>query len=251
MESYVALAYLQYNFGQSDKPLFACEQAIRLGKKLVDDNPTNSKFQDKVAQSYFTQAMVQCNLQQNQNAIKSLKIAVAIQEKLSRDNPAVTSFRHHQGKYLWSLGNLQCDSQLSDEGLESGQVARDILKELINKDPSQKQILPDLASSHLVVGKAFRQKGQRAEALSAFRESIPVFETVAQEDPGIKEYNRACYLVLCTTVIGDQKKGLTPEEKAQRTKYAGEAMAALRQAVAAGYANANEMNEDPRPELAS
>jgi serine/threonine-protein kinase len=96
---------------------------------------------------------------------------------------------------------------------------------------SKRRVLSD---AYLALTKVQRKAGRPAAAAATARERAKLW-------PGsyLETYNLACDLAQCATLVGKDK------ERAQRQKYADEAMEALRAAVLLGYNNVAHAKIDP------
>jgi len=234
-ESYASISHLQQEIGEVSGALESCDKARSVADNLARAHPDSYEFQDRKAKSYFELALVQGIAGQSTQAIGSIKRTLAIWEKLAHDNPAVTMFRFELAKTSWSLGNLQCDTGQLAEALKSSAQARDILTRLDRENPDNNLIREHLANSYGIIGKVQRKTGQAAEALGSFQQAVFMLKKAARHEPTTGYYNLGCFLALCSTVA----------EKTQRPTYSNQAVQALQQSVAAGWANADQMKSDP------
>jgi hypothetical protein len=63
-------------------------------------------------------------------------------------------------------------------------------------------------------------------------------------DPAVDAYGAACMLAQCVTVVENDDKHDAPKRQAEMAIYADQAMAMLRDAVAKGYKNIEQMKKD-------
>jgi len=88
-----------------------------------------------------------------------------------------------------------------------------------------------LGKHYVDLARALRARGQADEAAGAIRERIKLWP----DNPG-ELYDAACEFALCVSIA---------RETGAKKKYADEAIAALRTAVAAGWSNAAHTSRDP------
>src|SRR5262249_57720154 len=84
-----------------------------------------------------------------------------------------------------------------------------------------------------------RELGRAAESGAAPRERQRLWPTNVPQ-----LYSVACEFALCVPLVGKGKADLSTAEQAERRQYAQQAMAALRQAVTAGYKDADQLTKD-------
>jgi tetratricopeptide (TPR) repeat protein len=87
------------------------------------------------------------------------------------------------------------------------------------------------------VGDILRAQGRSAEAIQTYRQGSELLDALPRET-GQHFFNRACFLALCARPANDPSTAPSDLERAERRRHADLAMAALRDALSAGYKNA-------------
>src|SRR5262249_2414268 len=101
------------------------------------------------------------------------------------------------------------------------------------------QLFRDRLSRHYInLARVQRKCGRPAEAAAATRER----QRLWSDDP-VKLYEVALELALCMPLVGQGKAELTAAEQAERRGYGDEAVAALRQAIARGYTDLDQLTK--------
>jgi tetratricopeptide (TPR) repeat protein len=95
----------------------------------------------------------------------------------------------------------------------------------------------ELFQDYVSVGDIHREQGREAEAVHSHRQAIELLDAQPRET-GQDFFNIACFLALCARPACDPDKAPGDVELAECRVHANSAMAALRQAIAAGYRNA-------------
>src|SRR5262249_52872063 len=85
-----------------------------------------------------------------------------------------------------------------------------------------------------------RVLGRPAEAAAASRERGQLWP----ENPA-ELYQVACELAQCVPLVARGRDALSPEEQAERQKYADLALETLRQAVAHGFRDLDRLQKEP------
>ena len=127
-----------------------------------------------------------------------------------------------------------------------------VRQKLAEANPPVTDYQRDLASTLSQLGIAQRRGGRPADAVASFRKAIVIMEGLPTLTPG-QHYELACYRARLAEVAAASGSGVTA---AEGQAAADQALAALRQAVAAGYRNVAHMKSDtdldalvPRPDF--
>jgi tetratricopeptide (TPR) repeat protein len=167
------------------------------------------------------------------------RTALAIQQKLADDNPAVTEFRHFLAGSQSELGRLLARENRFPEAftaLETGLVIR---QKLVDADPKNTGYAWYLGGSYAYRGGARVRTGQPAEAAADLRRSVELWARVPNLDGG-RKFERARSLALLAGLGNEPKSGVTAAEAAA---FADQAIATLRDAIGAGWAQRDELKE--------
>src|SRR5262249_36435773 len=127
------------------------------------------------------------------------------------------------------------------EALASYKKALAIQQKLADTHPKDPHHQGDLANSVASLGAFERAGGHPASADAVFRQALGILERFPSRGP-IDPYNLACCDAMLAGAAADRGSGITA---ADATAAADKAMAALRDAVAAGYRNVAGIKSDP------
>jgi tetratricopeptide (TPR) repeat protein len=173
-------------------------------------------------------------------ALQSHEKARALLMEPAESNSA---FAYLQGELAGSLdkiGLLQSVSGKPTEALESCKKALAIRNKLSDAQPAVVFFRVDVADSLSSLGTVQRRAGLPAEAIESFHRAIELVEQLPTPTPR-NHYNLACYHAQLAGVATDAASGMTVEEgKVEAEK----AMAALRQAVGAGFNAVGRLRSD-------
>jgi tetratricopeptide (TPR) repeat protein len=135
--------------------------------------------------------------------------------------------------YLTQLGRLRLEHGKTDAAAAPLEEAVRLFRDV----PAAKRSWMVVAL--LMQAEYFRRKDRPADAVAALVEA----RGVAAKDAGWL-YQTATGLAACVPLVGRGKSQLSDDEMAERAKYKAEAVATLRAAVAAGYADVKQLTED-------
>jgi tetratricopeptide (TPR) repeat protein len=151
--------------------------------------------------------------------------------KLADANPAVMLFRRDLGYSHHNIGDLLARQDSWTEAITAYREALTVRQKLAEANPTVTDYQRDLASTLSHLGIAQRRGGRPAAAAASFRKAIVIMEGLPTLTPG-QHYELACYRALLAEVAAASGSGVTA---AEGQAAADQALAALRQAVDAGY----------------
>jgi hypothetical protein len=117
-----------------------------------------------------------------------------------------------------------------------------IREALARDNPTSIRHRTDLSWGYLHLAIVQAAAGQPDEALVNLRKAEQIVGRLPDDDP-ITHYNLACAYAQCSTGTHRGERGLSAKQAGDEA-YADRAMAALRRAVAAGYANVALIRRD-------
>jgi serine/threonine-protein kinase len=240
--SYRDIGTIQRASGHSTEALAAYERARAISQTLADAHPLDTQFQSDLAQSHSDIGFAYHETGQLALAQASLELARTILQKLAEANPAVTRFEGDLAQDLQVIGSIEDQTGHPDQALASYERAMGILQKVADLNPTLTVFQNRLAMSHSYVGLARKRGGRPAEAADEFKKSVAIMERLSSLQPdGYNLYNLACFRSLLSGIAAEPGSGLTPDEV---TRLGGQAVLALRQAVAAGFHDVAFMRKD-------
>jgi hypothetical protein len=233
------------------KALARHQGAVRLLEKLVERDRGDRTFRHELAKSYFNVSVIQGARAEaarrrfgwppalklrNGEERPALERARKVQEELVRAEPDNLDFRHELSRTLNNLGiNLWITKREVQARLVLFQ-AIDNLKPAVARAPEVVAYRRTLNAHYGFLGEIEWRMGHAAESAKAIRERLKLWPGDAAE-----LYAGACELARAAGVAG--------LDRAERDKYLTESVAALRQAVAAGFRDTAKLRGDPALEL--
>jgi serine/threonine protein kinase len=239
----------------------AIRDALALYQQLLSDFPTVPTYREECSGAYHTLGNLLSRTSRGMEAETAYHQALSLQEKLATDFPAVPGYRVQLALTQINIGRLLSARQRPAESLPWHQQALALLEPIHHKAPQDVQARNVLCRGHWSRAEALENLNRRREALTdwdrAFELSPPgnrldaqlrralcraragkATEAVADaaaltKDPGTSGptlYDAACIYSLVTGERGPQTLPSMLQDQ-----YAGQAVALLRRAQAAGF----------------
>jgi serine/threonine-protein kinase len=225
--------------GKPEEALVSYRKALAIRQKLADANPAVTDFQVGLAGTQGNIGVLLSMTGRPEEAMASYLEVLARFQKVADANPAVTKFQLKLANTQTNIGRgLDRLKRLADAltALEAGLVIR---QKLARADPNSAVCSRALGESHAFRGGARVRAGQPAEAAADLRRALELWAKFPSlEIELLVERSRA--LALLAGLGGDAKSGVTKEEA---KRFADQSVAALADAVKAGWAYPSELKE--------
>jgi serine/threonine-protein kinase len=213
------------------------ERSRDLRERLVRENPAVVEYQEYLARSCDNLGMFHLRHGRNADALPYQRRTCELRTRLARDFPDDLDAQS-------SLGGALHNMAMSLVGLGQAREAEAAFREAIDhqlkafgREPQVLMYRRFLSNHYQSMGILLRQGGRAAEAAEFARRRRALW-------PGnpAETFHAACELAQCASAVGRGRPDpdLNESQRAERARIADEAMAALRQAVAAGL-------RDPAP----
>jgi tetratricopeptide (TPR) repeat protein len=225
--------------GHSDEAQRLCEQGITFGKARVRDHPRDVELRIALANLEHYSTGFEKNRGRLVEALKIMRSAADSLGALARENPLLIRARENWAATLIDLSTLQSDLGQYAEAEQSARTLIDLIEALVRQVPSSPYFRIMAAYGYAVLGKARLKAGSHGEALALSRKSEAILET---SDDANDLQNLACILAVAST-IADPAEGPAAAERQRRD--ADRAVAAIRRAIALGYADSGMLKNDP------
>jgi serine/threonine protein kinase len=277
--SYSSLGHSLRNTGRISEAVNLAKTAIELRQKVIEREPNVAEYRRYIGLDYHQLGISLWALGRNSEADEALSKAIAAEESLVALQPDVpdlramlAGFQMNRGLMLARSGRLTEAERTLTSAIATHQV-------LLAQQPRRNDFVSAKARAVASLGEVMAARGFHETAVGHFRAAISVHRTLFDREPNVPEfrkflldehrslveslialrrlddaleaarervklgrgaepvniYNGACAIARCVSIA------VTP---ARERAVADEAMAALREAVSAGYANAIEMNLD-------
>jgi serine/threonine-protein kinase len=237
---HINIGALLLDTGQPQAALTAYQKARAIYQQLADANPQVIEYQYALGGVHNNIGLLLSQIGKRSEAVTAYQQTLAIFEKLAAANPKVPGFRRAVGMSLNNIGEEQTKSGQLPEAIATCERARDIHQALVTAYPTVTDFKNGLAFSLSSLGRAQQRAGRDAAAVASLRRAIALrgeLPTLSLE----ARYDLACDQALLATLARGKASGLTA---AEGQAAADASLEALRQAVAAGYANVARLRAD-------
>jgi serine/threonine protein kinase/tetratricopeptide (TPR) repeat protein len=213
--------------------------AVAIRKQLATDFPDRPEFRRDLAWSHYYRGLLLRHMDRLKEAEAAYADALAIQKQLVADFPQQPDQRNElSGSYV-NLALLhvdQRDFKAAKADLEAALPHHDSALKANPKNPKYQEFY---RNNLVTLIRSNAGLGDRAGALAAAEK----LRDLGWDLPG-NAYHAACGLALCIPLVEKDDQATKEERDKQMAFYGGEAMKMLRHAVARGFRDAAQVNED-------
>ncbi len=262
----------------------ACEEALAIQQRLTDTQPQSTKYLSDLAVSYHNLGTLQGHSGHVAEAIEAYHQAVGIRRRLLRIAPSVIHYRRDLAVNCNNLGQLHQKSKDHQAALQCFDEAIELFRQLASDHPEEYAHRSCLGGALNNRAMAYRSLGNQEESESAFRAAIEHQQEARELRPDVVEIRHflSNHLANLAELLRDQgrlqeavdvtltRKQLWPDdpdrlfgvavELAQaasieseedgaldeyRLEWTDAALAALQEAVRAGFSNSDQIRQEP------
>jgi tetratricopeptide (TPR) repeat protein/tRNA A-37 threonylcarbamoyl transferase component Bud32 len=218
---------------QPEKARSSYEQAIAMWEKLVQENPTVSHFRNGLAMVHNNLGNLD-RVWRRDKSMQSFETARGIWEEMVKADPDNLELRSNLATCCANIGLSLSLRKQREAAVGSYEEAIRHRRIAYNGQPeANRQTLSD---HYCDLAKLQHALGRLNEAAEAALERQKLWPTNPNQ-----LYEVARELALCVPLVGKDKDPLLPEEQAQRRRYSDQALDVLRQAVANGYKDIEQL----------
>jgi tetratricopeptide (TPR) repeat protein len=229
---------LLYYTGDRTGARRAWEEQRDIATALEAESPTDA-VRAVLARSHSTLAVLLMETGKPAEALQAFQKAFAIQQQLADAHPAVLKFQHTLAQSHNLLGRLFAHQQRFAEAIAAIDAGLAIRQKLAKADPKSTEYPTDLGYSHAYRGWALVRSGRPSQAAADLRQAVALWAKAKAPNPETR-FERSLALALLAGRGGDAQSGVTPAEAAA---FADQAVAALGDAIKAGWNRPNELKE--------
>jgi serine/threonine protein kinase len=233
------IANIQRARGRRDESLRTHRRALEIEEALVAADPRVVRYQTSMAGSYNAIGMIQAELGRLEESLRTFRQFQDRMRAVLADDPKNGGARMWLANALHNSAGVLADLGQTAEAVRTYRQAIEQTSRVAAAGPQLKNPRRALRSSYRDLAGALRTLGRPAEAAAALFEHPGLWD-----DDADALYNLACGLALCIPDPPKDGSEPTPEQQAERQKYANRAMTALRRAVAAGFRDASHILKD-------
>jgi tetratricopeptide (TPR) repeat protein len=233
----IGLAYIRT--GKPEEALTPTRNALAIYQNLADAHPGIPAYERDAGWSHYSIGVLLAKIGKPAEAIQAHQQALAIRQKLVAVNPAVAQFQNDLAWSYIELGRLLAYQQRFAEGFTALNAGLAIRQKLAEADPKNMEHASDLGYSHAYRGWALVRSAQPSQAAVDLRRALELWAKAKSPNPET-QFERSRALALLAGLGRDAKSGVTAAEAAS---FAEQSVAALRDAISAGWNSANEFKE--------
>jgi eukaryotic-like serine/threonine-protein kinase len=230
---YVNGGSLLVDLGRTEEACEPYRRAVEIQEALATANPSVGSYRGALAQTLLTLGWVQRQLGRGTEALEMYRRSMGLAEGVFAENREAASMRNLLAQGLVQAGNFLLKESRTAEALPMMRRALEIQEALARDHPDSISERSALANVLRGVGRAEAASRHPAESRAAFLRASQIDRSLAATYPSTR-YNLACSLALMIPVT----------EPEGREALAVQAIEALRQAMADGYANLALVEKD-------
>jgi serine/threonine-protein kinase len=237
---YHGLGYAHWGAGEAAEALRWYQQAHAVSERLARANPAAAAEQATLAGCCSELGDLQRTLGKPAEALPFLEQARNLYEQLLRADPENHLYRHYLGAALHNLGCALMQLDRRPEAMTAFQRAIDHQRAVFARAPHLPACRQFLGLHYSVLAMCYRDADRLPEAAALTRQRQELWP-----DSPEQLYSVACEWARYVPLVGKGQAEPGAEGQVQRRRYADEAMAALRQAVAKGYKQVEHIKNNP------
>jgi tetratricopeptide (TPR) repeat protein len=226
-----------------DEALQAYRHCVALRLELAREYPNDPAIHWSLANSFNNIAVELTNRGHRQQALEMYlqanQYGLAAQAKMPHAIDIGTGLGigyANAGRAYWGLGHKEA-------ALREFQKAADHLRVLSQNNPAVPAVQSYFVRALKELATKQRALGRGEDAARSLRLARGIVERFPHETPG-DFYYLACFRAVYAGLIGHGKAELSDDEATERREQADQAMAALKQAIAKGYADAESLKKE-------
>jgi tetratricopeptide (TPR) repeat protein len=233
------IAALLTDTGKPEEALASHRKALAIRQNLVDSYPAIMEFQNLLAASHDNIGLSLSKAGKPDEALLSHRKALSISQTLADANPTDPRYQLGLGSAHNNIGRLHACKKRFAEAFTALDAGLAICQKLAETDPKTTEYTTHLGYSHAYRGWALVRNGQVAQAGADLRRAVELWTKDSAPYPETR-FERSRALALLAELGGDAKSGVT---KMEARTFADQSVAALADAVKAGWALPGELKE--------
>jgi serine/threonine protein kinase/tetratricopeptide (TPR) repeat protein len=225
--------------GKLEEAMVAYCKTLAIFQKVADANPAVTEFQVGLAKSHNNIGLLLSKMGKPEEAMLACGKTVDIYKKLVEANPTVPEYQAGLAKAHNNLGHVLARAKRFAEAFTALDAGLAIRKKLVEAYPKATEYGIHLGYSHAYRGWALVRAGEPSKAAADLRQAVELW--FKDPAPDLQtQYQRSQALALLAGLGGEAKSGVT---MAETRMFADQAVAALRDAINAGWNQSDELKE--------
>jgi eukaryotic-like serine/threonine-protein kinase len=209
-------------------------ERVRAGRELLlKVNPDEIRHQQQLAWALRTQAACCVTLGRLAQARPLAQRALAVLERTAEANPNRLDIQVDLAEINCALGEIEAGDGQPERARGYYEQSWAIREKRVAADPTHEPSIAFCADSVRRIGTTLQASGRPADAVAYYRRSIAILEGL-KKPRALDIYDAACCHSLISGVATQARSGLSADESSVE---AARAVAGIRQAFEAGYAN--------------
>jgi tetratricopeptide (TPR) repeat protein len=235
--TYNLIAVVHEQRGRLAESLRAHEQAFALRRALVAAHPDDPSFQNALAATLNNLGvLLDKTSPEHQEKLAMFRRAVEHSRIACAAAPEVVQYGRFLIAELRNIGASEYELGHPDRALLAFRESLEVSRRLVRENPAIVSLRRELLQDYRSVGDILGAEGRPAEAVQNYRQAIELVDALPRETAQ-DFFTIACFLAVCARPANDPATVPSDREQAECRPNADAAMAALRQAIAAGYRN--------------
>jgi eukaryotic-like serine/threonine-protein kinase len=227
--AHLNLGYLLSQTGRPQEAEADYRQAVEILQKLTEEHAAVSDYSMPLAITHLNLGNLLSNTNRTREARAEYGAGLAIHQKLAEAEPGNPRWRREIGRCLINLGNLDIEAGRPDAAADRLRESVALHERLAAGDPAVTDYRNGLAYALTALGRALHRAGRGAEAEGPLRRAAELREAIPDLSLEAR-FDQACGLALLASTAA-----LAGPNSAAAAAAGDRAMAALREALAAGF----------------
>jgi tetratricopeptide (TPR) repeat protein len=245
------LAIFQANLGLAQLVLgrhAEAEQSLQRSLTIYDRIPQGERGDPEYAKSKARASAVldlaKKELARCARELGEVESVIKRDEQQAGANPERMDLHVHLARQYATRARLQRSLGRQKDALASYRTTVGLVEKLVKARPAEGGLRKELADICEALGRLEAEASQPSAALRTLRRTLELLQERADGGPA-EQYRQARLWALCGTLMGAGKEKLSGAEREEQARCADRAVQALRQAIAAGYREAERMRYEP------
>jgi tetratricopeptide (TPR) repeat protein len=225
--------------GKPAEALQHLQKSLVIRQKLADANPAVCAFQSDLVWSHLYIGDVLRDTRKLTEALKEYHNGLEIIQKLADTNPTIPEYRSDLARGYYRTGSVLARQGRLEDALSSHDKGLALLQQLVDAHPENARYTQFMGVSLTLRGAAHLRTGHPAEGATDLRQALDLH--ARNKNPDVEDrFERSRVFAMLAGLGGNAKSGVTAVEAAA---FADQAVAALRDAIQAGWGQYDELKE--------
>lgn len=240
---YQSIGALLRDMNQPGEAARNFHKAEAIMEQTVAENPDGDDYRMRLAHIEMRLGFSHVTTRELDAALDRYQKARGLLEPLVQRNPSVIAYQSDLASCFIGIAGALQENRRAAEALPWLRKACEISERSVAAQPSVTGFQRLLASNYLYFGRMPAEVVSTTEALDYLRRGEQILAAVPNPTAGDR-YNLACIRARIVPLIGRGQRELSSQQRAERSRYEALAMSTLREAIAEGYHDIQNMKQD-------